>query len=152
MPTNEQIIYELLTEFKGHRSAVMQMVTDIEVLKEKIDKLIPETLDSRYVRFFEEKVKTVTEFFRTLLEMRKEIQKSLKDEIDIRRRIDINESSLDIENIIDIRKLADKVEDFKKKRDEIKKKSVKSAQEETDRIAVEVKRINVGVGGTIDDR
>ena len=81
LPDNDQIISDLLSEFKEHRDAVMAMILDIEKLKAKIDSLIPDQLDSRYVRFFEEKVKTATEFFKTLLEMRKEIQKSLKDEI-----------------------------------------------------------------------
>ena len=142
MPTNEEIIEELLSEFKGHRDAVMQMVTDIEVLKDKIDKLLPDKLDARYIRFFEEKVKTATEFFRTLLEMRKEVQKSLKDEIDLRRKIDVHERSMDIGDIIDVRKLSEKVERYKKKRDEIKLQSVKQAQEETDKIAVEVRKMN----------
>jgi len=142
MLTNEEIIYELLAEFKEHRGAVMQMVQDIEVLKQKIDKLLPESLDARYVRFFEEKVKTATEFFKTLLEMRKEVQKSLKDEIDLRRKINIKDDSVEIEDIINIRDLADKVEAFKKKQEEIKRKSVEQAQTETDEIAIEVERIN----------
>lgn len=142
MPTNEQIIDELLTEFKGHRDAIMDMITDIEKLKAKIDTLIPDKLDSRYVRFFEEKVKTATEFFKTLLEMRKEIQKSLKDEIDLRRKVNVDDSKLGIEDIIDIRKMADKVEAFTQKKVQLQKLSVKEAQESTDEIAEEVQKIN----------
>lgn len=142
MQTNEEIIDELLMEFKNHRDAVMQMVTDIEVLKEKIDMLIPDKLDSRYVRFFEEKVKTVTEFFKTLLEMRKEIQKSLKDEIEIRRKIDVGEKEMGIEDLINIRSLAGKVEDFRRKTDQLKEKTVEEAQAATDEIAVEVQKMN----------
>ncbi len=142
MQTNEEIINELLTEFKGHRAAIMQMITDIEVLKDKIDTLIPDHLDARYVRFFEEKVKTATEFFRALLDMRKEIQKSLKDEIDLRRKVHVDESKLEIEDIINIRALADKVESFRKQKQKLKKISVKEAQEATDEIAGEVKRMN----------
>lgn len=142
MPDNEQIISELLSEFKDHRDAIMSMIDDIEKLKEKIDKIIPERLDARYVRFFEEKVKTATEFFKTLLEMRKEIQKSLKDEIELRRKIDVKDSSLGIEDIIDIRKMADKVDQFRKKKDELKERSVKEAKEATDEIAEEVQRMN----------
>lgn len=145
MITNEKIIEDLLKEFKEHRNAVMQMVGDIEVLKEKIDKLIPDQLDARYIRFFEEKVKTATEFFKTLLEMRKEIQKSLKDEIDIRRKINVVDKDIDIEDIINIRSLAGKVEEFKKKKEKLKKKSVEEAQTATDEIAEEVHRINVNV-------
>jgi len=142
MQTNEEIIAELLAEFKNHRDSVMSMINDIEVLKLKIDKLIPDSLDTRYVRFFEEKVKTVTEFFKTLLQMRIEIQKSLKDEIEIRRKINVVDKEQDIESIIDIRKLADKVDDFAKLRNKMKEKSVAEAQAATDEISEEVKRIN----------
>ena len=142
MQTNEEIISDLLTEFKVHRNAVMEMITDIEKLKAKIDTIIPDKLDSRYVRFFEEKVKTATEFFKTLLEMRKEIQKSLKDEIDLRRKINVKEGNMEIEDIIDIRKMADKVEEFSRKKAKLHEKTVVEAQEATDEIAVEVKKIN----------
>jgi len=143
MPTVEEIIDELLREFKGHRAAIMQMIGDIEKLKGKIDTLLPDQLDARYVRYFEEKVKTATEFFKTLLEMRKEIQKSLKDEIELRRKINVDEKSLGIEDIIDIRKLASKVEEFKEKKDELTTKSVKEAQIATDEIAEHVRKVNV---------
>lgn len=143
MPTTEQIIDELLREFKGHRDAIMQMIGDIEKLKGKIDTLLPDQLDARYVRYFEEKVKTATEFFKTLLEMRKEIQKSLKDEIDIRRKINVHEKALEIEDIINIRNLASKVEEFRKKKDELTAKSVEEAQTATDEIVEHVRKVNV---------
>ncbi len=141
--TNEQIIDELLSEFRGHRNAIMQMIDDIEKLKDKIDTLLPDQLDARYIRFFEEKVKTATEFFKTLLDMRKEIQKSLKDEIEIRIKIDVVEMALEVEDIINIRSLASKVEEFKRKKDELTTKSVEQAQAATDEIAAEVKQLNV---------
>lgn len=142
MPTTDEIIDDLLTEFKVHRDAIMEMITDIEKLKDKIDTLLPDTMDKRYIRFFEEKVKTASEFFRTLLEMRKEIQKSLKDEIELRRKTNIGGDHMDIEDIIDIRKMADKVEAFSRKKDAIHKKSVKEAQDATDAISEEVRKIN----------
>ena len=140
--TNEEMILDLLAEFKDHRDAIMAMVKDIERLKEKIDSIIPESLDKRYVRFFEEKVKVATEFFKTLLEMRKEIQKSLKDEIELRRKIDVDERSLGVEDIIDIRDLAGKVDDFRKKKDELRKRTIETARKETDEIGDEVQEMN----------
>jgi len=142
MPTTNEIIDGLLTEFKTHRDAIMIMIEDIEKLKTKIDTLIPDTMDKRYIRFFEEKVKTASEFFRTLLEMRKEIQKSLKDEIELRRKTNIGGGEVDIEEIIDIRKMADKVEQFSKKKAALHEKTVKEAQAATDEISEEVRKIN----------
>lgn len=142
MQTNNEIIIDLLKEFKVHRDAVMEMIVDIETLKAKIGTLIPDKLDSRYVRFFEEKVKTTTEFFKTLLEMRKEIQKSLKDEIDLRRKVRVVDGEIDIEDLINIREMADKVEDFVKKKAKLHERTVKEAQKATDDIAEEVRKIN----------
>ena len=136
--TNQDIIFELLSEFKGHRNAVMNMITDLEIIKQDIDRLIPKKLDTRYARFFEEKIKTVTELFKTLLEMRKEIQKSLKEEIDLRRKINIGDSESDIEKIIDIRALADKVQGFEEKRKKMRLSTIDKAQKQTDDIASEI--------------
>lgn len=136
--SNQQIIESLLNEFTEHRNAIRQMITDLEELKGNIDRLLPKKLDARYARFFEEKVKSLTEFFKTLLEMRKEIQKSLKEEIDLRRKIDISDGESDVDKMIDIRGLADKVQDFQKKRDEMRKGTIDKAQKETDEIASQI--------------
>lgn len=136
--SNKEIIQELLLEFKTHRNAVMKMIEDIETLKENVDRLFPTKLEARYARFFDEKVKSVTEFFKTLLEMRKEIQKSLKEEIELRRKIDIETSDSDVAKIIDVRALADKVESFQAKRKEMREGTIEKARKETDQIAGEI--------------
>lgn len=133
--SEQEIMYELMSEFKIQRDAIMGMISDLEGIKKNIDRLIPEQLDARYVRFFEEKVKSVTELFKTLLDMRKEITKNLKDEIDLRRRLEIKDTIEDIEKIIDIRGLAGKVEQFKQRKDKVKAQSIKDAQEATDEIS-----------------
>jgi len=136
--TNTQIINELLQEFKIHRVSIMSMIDDLEALKANVDRLFPEKLDARYMRFFEEKIKSATELFKTLLEMRKEIQKSLKEEIDLRRKITFDDEEMDIEKSIDIRGLAEKVENFQEKRNEMRQKTIAKAQRETDQIASEI--------------
>jgi hypothetical protein len=136
--TNQEIILELLDEFKIQRNAVLEMISDLEEIKANVDRLFPAKLDARYARFFEEKVKSASELFKTLLEMRKEIQKSLKEEIDLRRKIDINDAETDIEKVINIRSLADKVETFRKKQEKFKDEIVEKAQRETDEIASDV--------------
>ena len=118
---NEEVITNLLQEFKEQRESIKNMIEDIEKLQENIDTIFPQSLDKRYTRFFEEKVKTITGFFNVLLDMRKEITKSIKDEIEIRRRLtkdDIGESGT-IEDLLDIRKIAKKVETFKKQSEKI---------------------------------
>jgi len=115
----------LLEEFEDHRKAIKEMIVELNGIKVNIDRLIPTTLDARYIRFFEEKVKSITQLFNSLLEMRKEITKSVREEIDLRRKIDVKDGIDDIEDLIDIRKVAEKVEGFKieqqKFRDQIEK-------------------------------
>lgn len=136
--SNHDIILELLNEFKIHRDAIMKMVSDLEGLKETIDKLFPERLDARYARFFEEKIKSATELFKTLLEMRKEIQKSLKEEIDLRRKINVDDAIDDIDELIDIRSIASKVQDFQENREKMRQKTLVKSAQETDYIAEEI--------------
>lgn len=101
-------VEKLLLEFKENREYLKKMIQEIEVFKDKLDIVFPEKFDNRYRKFFEEKIKAITNFFSTLLDVRKEIGKSLKEEVEMRRKIDKTED--DIEKEIDIRELATKIE------------------------------------------
>lgn len=116
---------KLLQEYDEHRDAIKVMIKDLEDIKGKIDRIIPTSLEARYVRFFEEKIKTVTALFNALLEMRKEIARSVREEIEIRRKLDKGQSEFEVEDIVDIRKLADKVDEFQKEKEKIREKLVK---------------------------
>lgn len=130
MEAQEQI-GELLAEFKEHRNEIKKMIEELDKIKDKVDTLLPTTLDQRYARLFEEKVKAMTGLFGALLEMRKEIGKSLKDEIEIRRKLDVKGDLDDIiEDELDIRRLAGKVEDFKVTRKKIRDKVEQAAKDE----------------------
>ena len=61
----------LLKEYDDHRDAIKSMIADLEKIRVRVDTLIPDNLDARYMRFFEEKVKSITALFNSLLEMRK---------------------------------------------------------------------------------
>lgn len=113
-------VEKLLKEFEDHREAIKEMITELNGIKQNIDKLIPKSLDARYIRFFEEKVKTITQLFTSLLEMRKEITKSVREEIDLRNKLEVKEGIEDIEEMIDIRKVASKVEKFKEDQEKFK--------------------------------
>lgn len=136
------IIDQLIVQFEDQRKAILEMIDQLETIKQKIDLLIPDTLDKRYLRFFEEKVKTITNLFTTLLEMRKEITKNLKEEIEIRRKIVMKETDFDFESTIDVRKIADRIEVFKKKRKNIKEKLDISIEKSMTKEGVEIPGIN----------
>ena len=123
-------IEELLKEFDTHRDEIKKMISELEDIRSKVDTLFPTSLDTRYVRFFEEKVKSVTGLFNSLLEMRKEIAKSVKDEIEIRRKIKNAESDLDVEDLLDVRKMARKIDDFAKKKKQLQESRMVNAQDQ----------------------
>ena len=103
----------LLTQYEEQRVQLVKMITEIEKFKDKLEYLMPESLDKRNVYFFENKIKAITEFFKSLLEIRKEITKSIKDELEIRRKIDKDVyDSEDSED--DIRGIVKRIEDLRK--------------------------------------
>lgn len=130
----------LLEEFEDHRKAIKEMIIELNGIKANIDRLIPTTLDARYIRFFEEKVKSITQLFNSLLEMRKEITKSVREEIDLRRKIDVKDGIDDIEDLIDIRKVAEKVEGFKIEQQKFRDKIEKHELEEY--VDIEIPGVN----------
>jgi len=129
-PVDSKYIESLLKEFTEHRAAIKNMIEELDVIKKNIDRLIPTSLDARYIRFFEEKVKSITHLFNSLLEMRKEITKSVREEIDLRRKIDSASGEYDLENIIDIRKVAKQVEGFKEEQKRMKENIEKQELDE----------------------
>jgi len=112
---NENILENLIEEFVEQRNAIKDMIKELEVHKAKIDTLFGNSLDKRYIRFFEEKIKTMTELFKVILDMRKEIIKNTKDEFELRRKVS-GEDKDDIEGIFDIKKIADRVEKLRKEK------------------------------------
>ena len=122
---SEIIIQNLLEDFQTQRLALLDMVTDVEELKNNIDKLFPEKFNARYAKFFEDKVKTAVSMFNVLLDIRKELLKTTKDEIDIRRKV-VGKGNLN--DLIDVRKLASKIEkiELKKEKLKVKKEKIKS--------------------------
>jgi hypothetical protein len=119
---SEIVIQELLEDFSIQRQALLQMVEDVEELKKNIDKLFPEKLNARYAKFFEDKVKTAVSMFNVLLDIRKELLKTTKDEIDIRRKIT---GKGDLNELVDVRSLVKKMEKFDIKKETLKKKKEK---------------------------
>lgn len=141
----------LLEEYDVHRVAIKDMINDLEKLRTKIDTLIPDSLDARYMRFFEEKVKSVTSFFNSLLEMRKEIVKSVKDEIEIIRRIRSANELVDIEDLVDVRSMAEKIDKFKSETQQIHKKREKGFIEQKVDTSISIPGLHKNIGEEIKE-
>lgn len=118
-------VQELLSEFEQQRDSLKTMVDEIESIRGKVSNLFPDSLDARSVRFFKEKVETFTEFYKMLLDLRKEIMKSVKEEIEMRRKlgnVDDEMSEDDIMSMLDITKLASHVEKLNKEKEKTLRK------------------------------
>lgn len=111
---------ELLKEFDEQRTSLKKMIDDLEKLKEKIDVLFPNSIEKRYIMFFQEKIKTVSELYRVILDMRKEIIKSTKDEIEIRTKTTSDDDGS--WELLDIRKIATRIENLKNDKKKIEQK------------------------------
>ena len=122
----------LMGEYDAHRLAIKEMIGDLEKFKKRIDTLLPENVDARYMRYFEEKIKAVTSLFNSLLDMRKEITKSVKDEIEIRRKSEGTNDNIDLEGLIDVRSMVDTIDKFKQKTENIKHKRIEENKNNID--------------------
>jgi hypothetical protein len=112
MESDKKIL--LIEEYSKQREELHRMVEELERLKTGVEKIFPERLDARYSRFFEEKIKTVTELFKAILDIRKEITKSIKDEIDLRNKYENGSDGQDDLDGYDIRLLAKRLEQLNK--------------------------------------
>lgn len=134
----QQRIESLLGEYDEHRTAIKAMIAQMEELRSNIEKLFPQKLDARFVRFFEEKIKTMTALFNSLLEMRKEVTKSVKDEIEIRRRMKTDDELIDLEDMLDVRSMASKIEQFKDDAAKIQKGRLEVIKNQTIEEGIEI--------------
>jgi len=117
---NDDKINLLIEEFSTQRNSLKSMIVDLEKIKDKIDILFPEKLDKRYIRFFEEKMKSMTSLFGTILDIRKEIMKGLKTEIDLRKVTSNNKNDDDLLQNFNIISMVDKIEKLQIKMDKQK--------------------------------
>jgi hypothetical protein len=143
--SNHEVIDELLGDFQNQRDALKEMIKDVEDLKADINKLFPTKLDARYQRFFEEKIKTAVSLLNVLLDVRKELIKTMKDEIDIRRKVKVAGED-DLDSLFNVRDLAKKVEHLHRKKikveDKITKKK-KTTKKKTPISIIDKRELNI---------
>ena len=99
---------ELLEKISGSRKELEEDLVDVRKLKDKLETLFPTELNFRNKHILEEKIKTVTGFYSTILNYRQEINKSLTSEIEIRRRLNAKGGD---EQTFNIRELAHEIEE-----------------------------------------
>jgi len=102
----------LLKKIEESRDCLEHDVKELETLEKHLISLLPKEVNYRSKWSLEEKIKTVTEFSNSKLRLRQEINKTLKDEITLRKQIlDRKEGELTAD---DIRKLAEEISEINK--------------------------------------
>ena len=101
-------IEELLNQFSSSREELVKYMADVDDIRSKVTEMFPaNTTDYRNKFALEEKLKAMSSFYATLLSIRQEFNKTIKDEIELRRKIGSGDSA---ESGFDIRKIAEEVE------------------------------------------
>lgn len=105
---------ELLKKLESSRDTLEVYVSDLETLKGKVHSIFPTDLTNyRNKWVLDEKIKASTQFFDSLLRLRQEINRTIKDEVEIRRKL-VNREGDGLEEE-DVRALADAINESLKK-------------------------------------
>lgn len=87
---------KLLDELKKNRDEIKKMIDIIQEHIDEVNKLMKEKKnDFRNSYIFENRLKLITEYMKLVLDMRKEIGKSIKEEIQLREKLENNEANFD---------------------------------------------------------
>ncbi len=111
----------LIDELTQSRGKLNSYVEELESMMSEAKELFPKKVDYRSKWNIEEKIKTLNEFFGSMLRVRQEIHKTIKDEIELRRKLESgnsNEDEFNIDDIATLAKLADKIEEVRAQKDE----------------------------------
>ena len=85
----EVVIDSLIEDISSNRKNVRDMLSNLEnKIMSKIDLLIPDSQDFRNRFSFENKTRLMSELLRIKLDLLKQIEYSIKTEIDVRRKSD----------------------------------------------------------------
>lgn len=108
-------IESLLDKFTSSREELLGYLKDVDSLRSKISQIFPQTIDYRTKFVLEEKLKTMSTFFTTLLNIRQEYNRTLKDEISLRQKITDDDNQDPKE--INLREIADEVDKIQKEKE-----------------------------------
>lgn len=102
---------KLLSDFSESREELKKMLGDLEECKNTVLKSVCDSNDYRNKYAREERLKTLSTFFGNMLQVRQEYNRSIQAEIELRRKLDKNDSN---EMEVDIRQVAKQILDLNK--------------------------------------
>lgn len=79
-------LFSLLEELSENRSKLHNMLGDITEFRKAIDQLLPKRVDYKAKWVIPERIKTVTEVIKSELAIRKQIDESVKMEVELRKK------------------------------------------------------------------
>jgi len=96
---------DLLKMYRISRAKLEADIINLEEMKENVEKLFPKELTQRNKMYLEDKVRTSTGFYDSILKMRQELHKTIEKEIEMLRKIRQEEESggnetVDIEELV----------------------------------------------------
>jgi hypothetical protein len=95
-------IDQLLIELSTNRDNIRQKLSDLESFKDQVQKVFPTNLDFRNKFLVDDKLKIVTGFYSTLLNYMQELNRSTREEIEVRRKIVTGDDDQTETNIRDV--------------------------------------------------
>ena len=108
-------IFLLVDELSENREKLHSMLDDVAGFRKTLDDLLPKHVDYKSKWVIPERIKTVTEVIKSELAIRKQIDESVKTEVDIRRK-EGDETQEQLAG--DIRHIAKAIEFMEKKKTE----------------------------------
>lgn len=114
MAIDNNLFNELIEDYKINRDKLKQLATEIEALKDRLSEIMPtDSRDFRQRYIMDEKIKIVSSVIGNLLDIRKEISKSIKDEIEMRNKLGTDEDDINIAKLFNkMRKWGYKIENM----------------------------------------
>ena len=116
---NQDKYEQLLNELSKSRDELTEMISDVDKCKSTILGVAANTTDYRNRYSKEDRLKTITSFYGTLLALRQEYNRNIISEIELRRKL---EKGDDGEVELDIAKIAKQMEALSKKKESAIKK------------------------------
>lgn len=103
-------INDLINELTASRGNLKKYVINLDAISTKVESLFPTGTDFRNKWVLEEKIKATSALYSTILGYTQEINKTIMNEIDARRKAQSNET----DGEIDVRSLAAAIEEHNK--------------------------------------
>lgn len=101
MADKKEITEELLGKLSVNREDLYGMLKTLTKLRGDIDKILPEKMDYKAKFVLEERMKTISSLFNTELSIRKQLDDSIKNEINIRSKQDEDDDKQISRSVID---------------------------------------------------